>query len=324
MESEIYSIDLNMESRMVLYGGGDDRCTVQSLDSGDVVAVVENFGDSVVFCRFVDGGRFVVGSLDGTVSLMTVEEEISSTSVDEDITRMRIADGRVLVGTAGGNVHVFSSDLSVQNVCIGQHNEIKDLAYEEGRVYALSETNLMVFNVSTHQKVMDLHIRGGCVFSRIPASDVICLGLEDSVVIRKSDRLIARIDMKGTPECILYMNNYFVVGGDFEGLVLINIPMGMRVFNISTGVGGVSIVRGHGMNSIAFSTYSGVVGHGDIRDGNSFKLLEGGVGTIFDLCFEGDTICVGGENGFNILDLKSINETVPQEESVDSGTSSAQ
>lgn len=303
MDSEVYVVDLNEEMGVVLYGGGDDRCTAVDLE-GEVVAVVEDFRDSVVFCRFVDAERFVVGTLDGSVLLMTLEEEIYSTGVDQDISKMVFVDNKVLVGTAAGDVHVFSADLSIQNVCIGLHSEIKDLTHENGKVYALSESRFAVFDVKTHQKTMDVRVHGGSAFDKMPASDVVCLGMERCIVIRKDAQILSRVDVEGTPECVLYMNNYFVVAGDFEYVLLINMPMGMRTFRIPVA-GGVSLVKGDGQNRIAFGTYCGLVGHGDIRDEKSFRLFEGGVGTVFDLCFRGDTVYVGGETGFNVLDISA-------------------
>lgn len=309
MSSEVYTVELNLEKRVVLYGGGDDKCTAIDLDSGDVVAVVEDFTDSVVFCKFV-GNRFVVGCLDGTVSLMTFEDEIHSVDVGEDISKMAVIRDMVVVGTCAGNVHLFSLDLTIQNVCIGQYNEIRDLDYESDRVYTLTETNFVVFSVGNHQKIMDLDVEGGSVFGRIPSSDVFCVGSESNVSIYKNRHLMNKIDVRGTPECILYMNNYFIVGGDFDYILLISMPMNMRTFTIPIGVSGISMVRGNGCNCIAFSTYCGLVGRGDIRDEKSFRLFEAGVGTIFDLCLGENMIYVGGEHGFSAVDSTGISEVV--------------
>lgn len=139
------------------------------------------------------------------------------------------------------------------------------LCYEDNKVYTLSETNFVVYNVTKHQKIMDLNIKGGTAFDRIPLSDVICLGLERSIVIRKNAQFMTKFELKGMPECIIYMNNYFIVGGDFDHIMLINIPMGMRIFNIPIEVSGISLIKGDGINHITFSTYCGLIGHGDIR-----------------------------------------------------------
>ncbi|KMV66130.1 hypothetical protein M970_050720 [Encephalitozoon cuniculi EcunIII-L] len=313
MDSEVYTVDLNPRGSMVAYGGGNDRCTVMDLETGDVVSIVENFGDSVIFCKFIDGEKLLVGSLDGTISLMTLEEEINNVSVNEDISKIKVDKDKLLVGTTRGNVHLFSLDLCIQNVCIGQYSEIQDMCYESGRVYTLSETNFMVFDAESHRKLMDLHVRGGSAIGKMPSSDVVCLGLEGCIVVRKNAHLLGRIEVDGSPECILYMNNYFIVGGDFDYILLINMPMSMRTFKIPVGVEGISDIRGDGENRIAFSTCNGAVGYGDIRDEKSFKLIEGGVGCIFDMCFKGDTIYVGGEHGFNALDIRKIEE-IPREE----------
>ena len=68
-----------------------------ALDTWDVIAIVEDYKDSAIFCKLIDDKRFIFGSLDGTISLMTFEEEINSTSIDEDITKMMIAGDRVLI-----------------------------------------------------------------------------------------------------------------------------------------------------------------------------------------------------------------------------------
>lgn len=317
MNKEVYTIELNLRRNIALYGGGDDRCRVVDLQTDDVTTIEKKFNDSVIFCKFIDDERFIIASLDGTVSLMTVEEEINSASIDEEITKMMVVGDKILIGTINGNVHLFSLDLTIQNVCIGQYNEIKDLNYENEKVYTLSESNFVMFNMNNHQKLMDIHMRGGSALAKMPFSDVVCLGHEGAVTIRKNAQLMTRIEVKGTPECILYMNNYFIVGGDFDCIILINMPMGMRKFSIPIGVSGVSAIKGDGKNHIAFSTYCGLVGWGDIRDEQSFTFFNGGVGTIFALCFEEDVIYVGGETGFNILDLRNASESVSQEENIE-------
>ncbi|ADM11524.1 uncharacterized protein Eint_050760 [Encephalitozoon intestinalis ATCC 50506] len=304
METEVYAVDFNPSKNILIYGGGDERCIVMDLGTGDIISIVENFNDSIIFCKFVDDERFIVGSLNGTISLMTLEDEINSVEVGEDISKMKIDGDKLLVGTAQGNVHLFSLDLCIQNVCIGQHNEIQDICYERGKAYTLSEANFMVFDAKSHQKLMDLYVRDGSAMDKIPGSDVVCLGLKGCALIRKNAHLLGRIEIEGSPECILYMNNYFIVGGDFDHILLINMPMGMRTFKIPIeGMSGISRIRGDGENRIVFGTFGGVVGFGDIRDEKSFKLVEGGVGCIFDLCFKDGMIYVGGEEGFNVVDV---------------------
>ncbi|AFN83007.1 hypothetical protein EROM_050750 [Encephalitozoon romaleae SJ-2008] len=308
MDSEVYGIDLNARRNILIHGGGDEKCTVTDIETGDVISIVEDFSDSVIFCKFIDDERFIVSSLDGTISLMTLEGEINNVCVNEDISQIKINGDRLLVGTVGGSVHLFTLDLCIQNVCIGQCNEIQDVCYENGKVYTLSKTNFVIFDALSHQKLMDVHVRGGSAMDKIPLSDVVCLGLEGCIVVRKNSHLLSKISIEGSPECILYMNNYFIVGGDFEDILLINIPMGMRTFKIPTGTERILSIKGDGENKIVFSTCSGVVGYGDIRDERSFKLIEGGVGCIFDLCFKDKMVYVGGEHGFNALDLGRVEE----------------
>ncbi|WEL38627.1 WD40 domain-containing protein [Encephalitozoon hellem] len=308
MDSEVYGIDLNPKRNMLIHGGGDDKCIVTDLETGDIISVVEDFDDSVIFCKFIDEERFIVASLDGTISLMTLEGEINNVSVNEDISRIKINGDKLVVGTVGGNVHLFTLDLCIQNVCIGQYNEIQDICYEDGKVYTLSETNFVIFDAKSHQKLMDVHVRGGSAMDKIPSSDVVCLGLEGCIVVRKNAHLLSRISVEGTPECVLYMNNYFIVGGDFDHILLINMPMGMRTFKIPIGAEKILSIKGDGENRIVFSTCNGIVGCGDIRDEKSFKLVEGGVGCIFDLCFKNSMVYIGGEHGFNALDMRSIEE----------------
>lgn len=311
---EVYGVDLSPVEGMVAYGGGDDKCTVVSLDTEDVVGVVEDFEDSVVFCKFVGDGRLIVGSLDGTICLVSLSEAINNVGVDEDVSKMKVSGGKLLVGTVRGNVHVFSLDLGVQNVCMGQYNEIRDMCYEDGKAYTLSETNFVVFDVKSHRKLMDVGVRGGSAMDKMPLSDVVCLGLEGCVMIRKNGHLLGRFEVEGSAECVLYMNNYFIVAGDFDYILLINMPMGMRTFKVPVGVAGISHIRGDGANRIVFGTCCGAVGCGDIRNEKSFKLADGGVGCVFDLCFKDDVVYVGGEQGFNVLDLGSVCNAAPQAE----------
>lgn len=107
MNNEVYTIDLNLKRRMGLYGGGDDKCKAIDLETGDILAIVEDFKDSIIFCKFIDDERFIIASLDGTISLMTLEGEVESRTIDEDITKMTISEDSVVIGTANGNVSLL-------------------------------------------------------------------------------------------------------------------------------------------------------------------------------------------------------------------------
>ncbi|KAH9412282.1 putative WD40-repeat protein [Ordospora pajunii] len=303
MDEEVYCIDFYSSTRMLLYGGKNNKCIAVNVDTGDVVAVVEDFDDSVVFCKFLDSEKFIVGSLDGTISLMTFEGEINNVCLNEDIARMKVLGDKIVVGTEMGNVHVLSLDLCFQNVCIGQHAEILDVCYENGRVYTLSGSSFMTFDANTHQKLVGFKVKNGLCLDKIPESDVVCIGSENMIVISKNTSILAKIEVEGSPLCVLYMNNYFVIGGCFEYILLVNIPMGMRVFKIPLGSIEVWDIKGFGLNQIVFSTSCGLVGHGDIRDEKSFRLFRTDLGSIFDLCFKDQVVYAAGENGYNVIDL---------------------
>jgi hypothetical protein len=311
MQSEIYSIDVNPRRNVVVYGGANDKCTAMDLETGALIAVVEGYNDSVIFTQFIDDERFIVASLDGAISLMTAEQEIETAAVDGDISRIKVSGDALLVGTSKGIAYVFALDLSMQHVYMGQPSEIVDLEYDCGRVYTLSPTNYIVFDAAKYHIMLDQRVRNGCAFAKIPGSDVVCYGSENRVTIRKNYELMDRIDLEGSPECILCMGGYFVVGGSFRYLMLINISMGMRLFKVPLEVDGITNIVGDGKNGLVFSTLCGQCGHGDIRDDKSFRLFEVGVGAIFALRLVDGAVYAAGQCGLSAVRLDDPEHLIP-------------
>jgi hypothetical protein len=302
MQEELYTIDVR--DGKILLGGANNTCTVMDQETGSILAMVEDYSDSVIFAQFIDSDKFISASLDGAISLMTAEQEMETVSVDGDISRIRISGDKLLVGTSKGNAYVFALDLGVQHVYMGQPGEILDLEYDCNRVYTLSATNYIIFDALRYNIMLNQHVKRGNAFDKIPGSDVVCYGSENRVVIRKNHELMSCIELDGEPECILYMSDYFVVGGDFGYLMLINMPMGMRVFKIPLEMDGITSIVGDGANKIAFSTLCDRCGYGDIRDDGGFRLVDACVGTIFSIKLADGSVYAAGQSGFTMIKIE--------------------
>lgn len=301
-ENEIYCINFSKRNNQIVYGGNDHTCTLFNILNGHPEGLIEGFSDSVIFCGHLVNDLLLVCTIDGTLSIFSKDEIVNSEKIEEDITFVDVTDYKILVGGSSGTVYLFSLDLSSHNVYLGHASDIQKISYANKTVYALSGEQFIAFDESIYQQKYRKNLKGATIFESIPGTDIFCVGKEGEILILKNGFLLNKFEIEGIPECLLFMDDHFVIGGSFPFIFLINTKMNMREYKIRLDIEGCTKLQSLGPFSIAVSTMCGLVGVGDIRKDDSFLLTSGDVGSVFDFQYVDGKFYVGGAHGFNVVE----------------------
>lgn len=301
MNSEIYSIDYSFKSSYFLYGGNDQQCTIFSTRSNTIVSIIEGFSESVIFCKLLSDNLILVCSIDGYILTTDLNNSFTSTTqINEEISCVHTTDNHFYIGTYTGTIYKihYKEDINCQEVLMGHGTEILSIISDNNIIYTLSSLYFIKYiNNNIEYKI---NLVDGVSFSIIPDTEIFCICTSSDILIYKKDKLIKKISSEYQPECVIYTEGYFVVGGYCDYLLLINTNMNMVTYKYSLVSSGVNKLISK-LYKVYFSTTCGYVGSCDIRKDDTVEMYESKVGTVFDMCVNNDTFYIGGLNGVDIL-----------------------
>lgn len=303
VHEEVYCINVGKMNNQIVYGGNSHTCTLFNIQNECPEGLIEGFSDSVIFCGYLENNLLLVCTIDGTLSLFSKDEIVNSEKIEEDITFVDVKGDKIFVGGSLGSVYIFSSDLSSHNVYLGHSSDIQKITYANQTVYALSPEQFIAFNEFSYQQKYRKNLKGATIFESIPGTDIFCVGKEGEILILKNGFLLNKFEVVGIPECIIFSDDHFIIGGSFPFILLINTKMNMREYKIRFDVEGCTKIQPLGPFKVAISTMCGQVGVGDIRKDDSFSFTSADVGSVFDFQCVGGKFYVGGAYGFNVVEL---------------------
>lgn len=306
-EIEVYTVDYNNDSKTFLFGGNDQKCTVFDTTSNFKSSEIEGFTESVIFVKLFKNDIFLICTLDGNIVISSSKDEKFSLNINEEISVVELVGNILFIGTSTFLIHKFKIDenftLIDQTLYFGHSSEIHQIKYENNLIYSLSEYAFIVFDLKTGSCLFKHKLMNSICFSYIPNTEIFCIGTQDCLLIYKSNILINKIPLEKHPECVCYINDYFVIGGYFNHLLLINTKANMQICKINLETAGINKIIPISNYKISFSTLCGFVGLCDIRKDDSIQLFETKVEVIFDYNFDQNTFYVGGVKGIDILSI---------------------
>lgn len=304
-ENEIYTVDYNKNSNTLMFGGNNQKCTIFDTASNYKISEIEGFTDSVIFVKHLQHDTYLICTLDGNILITTSKEEKYTLCINEEISFVEFFNNTLIIGTMNFVIYKFDIDnnwsLINQTIHFGHSSEIQQIKYDNNLIYSLSVYSFIVFDAKTSTCLLKHKIMNSICFSYIPNTELYCIGTHEYILFYKSTNLINKIPMEGHPECICYLNEYFVVGGYFNYLILINTKMNLQTYKISIETTGINKIIPILNYTVAFSTLCGFVGTCDIRKSDSIQLFETKVDVIFDFNFYKNIFFVGGLKGIDIL-----------------------
>ncbi|KAI4292545.1 hypothetical protein PAPHI01_1819 [Pancytospora philotis] len=314
MAAEVYTVDINADSKLAIYGGSNDGATVYNYAEGRIADLITGLDESLVYAKFLPEYVLLV-TVSGTVFPVCDREDIGPVEVGESVSVARQCE-MLLVGTESGKVFVYDSELACVNTCSGHISSVTHLDYCDGRVYSLSETNFFVHDA--YGNVL-YAIGGGNVtaFCHI-SGELYCVARNSRVLVYKGKERLFEMATEDTAEAITMVGKNLVIGGMFDHIVLLDTLRHYASYKLRTGAS-ITEIRRFGEHGVAFATTCDRVGVVDIRDVKTLRLFDSGVGTVFDIACAGDKIIVGGEEGACIFDGEGNVVMEPQDDVYDDG-----
>lgn len=297
--SEVYTVDIDPSSRLILFGGQNDSAEIYSYHDDCTVTRIEDFSDSVIYTKFLPNGRFLVITVDGTVALMERDREVYILNLGEDVSVAKFNDNLV-VGTTSGQVYLYDSDLEHINTFGGHSSEVISVDFCEERVLSMCQSHLIAHD--KHGRLLyTLRAANSTAFKYI-TSDVVCFAREKKVQVFKENKKLFEYCTEDAVETIEYINGSLVIGGNFEHLLLIDTTGHYAIFKLAISAC-ATLIKKYDDFKVIFSTSNEFIGMVDIRDIKTLKYYNPGVGAIFDFAVSLKDIGVAGEYGFNVISV---------------------
>jgi len=300
-ENELYTIDICPTKKYVIFGGKGDSAEVYSYGDERVVTRVDEFDDSVIYTKFISDSRFIIVTNNGTIALMEYESDVCIIDIEEDVTAV-VFNGKLVVGTLSGKVHLYDAELEHINTFGGHTSEILSVDYQEGRILSMSATHLTA-NDEHGRELYTLKTGEAYAFKYI-ASDVICLARDGKIQVMKQKNRLFEYAMQERVESIELVSKSLVIGGEFENIILIDTTGHYGVFKLKVKAE-VTMIKKADEYRIVFATAMGMIGSVDIRDISTLKYHSSGVGVVFDFCVSWPDVGVVGEDGFAMINMET-------------------
>lgn len=301
---EIYSIDINKDSGLIIYGGKNQYSEVYDFNNEQIITKIDDFEDSILLAQFLPNSRFLIVTLNGTLALMEQDKEICVIQIEEDLTAAFYSKeyNRIVIGTNDGNVYLYDSELEHINTFGKTSSEIKSLYYDEYKIIGLREDQLCVWDEKGRIQ-FSLRANESYDFKYLPGG-VVCFAHDMKIQIFKEKKKLFEIATEDVVESIEFVEKSLVIGGSFDYLLLIDTTGHYAIFKLNIKNHVLKIKR-HSSHKIVFSTTADMIGLMDIRNIETLIYYDGGVGTIFDFSIDSNLIAVAGEQGYHIIDIDS-------------------
>lgn len=308
MEAEIYTVDINSEAGLGIYGGGAESAEIYNYREDYVVSAAAGYEESIVYTKFLPNGTILIVTLNGIISIIKDNKEIATEEIGEDAA-VALYNGHIIVGTESGKVYIYDNELVLVNTCSGHFSSVTDVDFRDGRVYSLSESCFLIHDeygncIYTFRRCDSLHATKKCTptaFCHI-GGEMFAVACAAHVRICKGKSIIFDVPVDNVVDTMIVIGRTLVIGGAFEQIILVDLSHHYAIFKLELGTE-VTQIKFYKDNVIIFSTGCDRIGILDIRNLKTLRLLEGGVKIIYDFAFSGNDIIVGGEAGTRIFDL---------------------
>ncbi|KAL0266028.1 UNVERIFIED_CONTAM: hypothetical protein PYX00_011745 [Menopon gallinae] len=257
--SEIYTVDISSEQRLIACGGRDDSWAVLSIDTGETVFLKERYSDSVIFARFVGDG-IIVATLDGCIYKYNRDfSDKCRIELGQDISFIEIKDQVLYAAT--DLVYLFSLDLELQSTACHHASGVTHVAVENGILYTISETLMQASCCRSGSALFSVWVNGGGAMC-VSKSGLLCAQTDSmELSIFLGSKLLRKIELDDNVEAIACFHNNFLVGGYFNYLLIIstNASFCMQKVRFDEEVGGVSKIHIMDDGAVIFSTLDGKI-----------------------------------------------------------------
>ena len=293
----IYAVDV--KGNYILVGGKDENAAVYTVDNGDLITIVADLEESVMFCKMLDDHNvlYLVVTNDGLICLMKLDQSVEITKRNEAITTCKYTGGELLIGTETGQIHVLSKELLVTTT-LSWNTPIKEVEKINNYIFGLVENALIVGDVYGNiETVYDVH---GIQCFQCINKNIIAIGTNTKFLIYCGKKLLFELDTEAV-ETIAIWKHMCILGGEFNGLKIINMNNYSHYTILMENIY-VRMIKYVCEFVVIYITYDNFVGVMNIRDKMTLRLLDPELGDIYDIAYELNmqiiNIVIGGEYGY--------------------------
>lgn len=292
----IYAVDI--KGNYILVGGKDENAAVYMVDNGDLITLVEDLEESVMFCKMIDDNDvlYLLVTNDGLICLMKLDQSVDIVKRNEAITTCKYINGELLIGTESGQIHVFSEELIITTT-ISWNTPIKEIEKINNYIFGLVDNALIIGNI--YGNIETVHNINNIQCFQCINENIVAIGTDTKFLVYCGKKLLFELDTEAV-ETIAIWKHMCILGGEFNGLKIINMN-NYSHYNVLIENIYVRLIKYVCEFVIICITYDNVVGVMDIRDKKTLQLLDPELGDIYDIGYELNmqiiNIVVGGEYG---------------------------
>lgn len=304
-DGEFYSISVGKMYTIV--GGSNEEAVLYRNSDKSVLALVDNLEESVLFCKILQESEkecmFIVVSVDGMICLMTNNNSIQILERKQQLSFATIKNNLLYIGTEKGDLDIFSLELEHLAAYVTD-SPILDVEQIKDNVHILCDNG-----VHTGDKygniLYSLYFDNPSAFKCLDGN-VIAFCVGNKFYLYKEKKKLFEASAEESIETICFVDNSFILGGNFEGFLCINVN-NYALFKLEANAFNCQNIQVLDKYLISFVHNQNTIGILDIRDKNSLKLYEIKVEIVFDYSININAnkqhlIGVAGLGGYEFID----------------------
>ncbi|KCZ81656.1 hypothetical protein H312_00980 [Anncaliia algerae PRA339] len=291
---EVYSVNISNSNKEVIFGGGSDNVSVICVESNEEI-FTDTYNESIFYANFTADGIIVI-VYDGTVVFYDINyHKCKEHFFNEEVSVVKEYKGRYFIGFESGRLIILERYEIIYDYTLFSSG-ILDILIDEEMFYLLNNESLLIYSIDFIE-IKRHKLKNGQLFCMM--NKLICVIEESILSFYTIHKKIHEIQIQEV-ECMLTMNNYIVLGGNFNYLMLIDCNYQIKKINLPI----------EGSTRIKFSNNLLFISSSDDKfcygDFNKFKVVESEVGVIFDYALSKEYYVLAGEKGISIEKIESF------------------
>lgn len=287
IELEVYSINISKDNKEIIFGGANDTFSILHVESNEEV-FTDDFNESIFYVNYFNNEILAV-TYHGELNFYTNFTKTTTFSFNEEVSLVKMFDLLIFIGFESGRFIILKEKEVYFDYFINTTN-ILDVLVHNTYIYVLTSNNLLVYddNLQEIKRFMTNNSKSFTLFNQI-----IAVVEENCVSFFSLNRKVNEIRLNEV-DCLVELNDFLVLGGNFDYLLILDKNYGMR--KIALEVKGVTRMKVFNQ-WLYFTTTDDKFCYGDF---DKFYINESGVGSVFDFDVCNEFYVLGGEKGVTI------------------------
>ncbi|RVD92416.1 guanine nucleotide-binding beta subunit 2 [Tubulinosema ratisbonensis] len=283
IELEVYSINISKDNKEIIFGGANDTLSVLHIESNEEL-FTDEFNESIFYVNYFEDLILAV-TYTGEVFFYKDYTRTLNYNFSEEVSLVKIIDKSICIGFESGRFLIIKDNEVIFDYFVSNTNVLDVII--DNFIYLLTKNLLLIYDCNFQE------------IKRFSLTESVSFTLFDNIlaVVEKNFVSFFNLTKKVNEiyftevECVVKLNNFLVLGGNFDYLLVIDKNYSVR--KISLQVKGVTRLKVKNQK-LFFTSSDDKFCYGDFYN---LCVYASSVGSVFDFDVCDEFFVLGGEKG---------------------------